>query len=282
MKIVSYPLLRDCNAQNTSKQAAFAAGKSGRSEIRLWASTHRSCHDIFSFMGNAPDWGLCPRACDRLFWGCASALIEESRVLSPGANFGVESRIPDIDGSVMGILRAALITRAAQDALGYSITESFSVDDLGGRRDNVVVVDWMSILRSATEDKESLAYRMLRADDDEMHEIVESWLPRLPELPSLGDAPAVRQGEWVPRSDAKELASESNESNPGAEEGTGVQQERGRASIPVIGGEIEGEVSGGGILESVVADMRSAGNKEPQYTWDSPPPGGKNTWYGGG
>lgn len=83
----------------------------------------------------------------------AHEIVAEARVESARAPLGFESHLGPIDGSPEGLLRAAFLTRAAQEALGYVLGRS-----------NQPKVDWLAVVERATAQRESLAYRLLHAN----------------------------------------------------------------------------------------------------------------------
>lgn len=84
----------------------------------------------------------------------SAVLIEAQRVASDLAPLGYESHVLPMDGSPAGLLRAALLTRAAQEALGYRLNAP-----------QIQPVDWVALVNRARHDRDCLPARLLAADE---------------------------------------------------------------------------------------------------------------------
>ncbi len=92
----------------------------------------------------------------------ALALVQERRTQSEDAPLGYISHLAAVDGTAQGLLRAAVVTRAAQEALGYSLMSA-----------QPQRVNWLSVVAQATSQQDSLSYRLLHCQsDDELIDLV--------------------------------------------------------------------------------------------------------------
>lgn len=88
-----------------------------------------------------------------------------------GAALELETHVPPVDGSAQGIWRAAIFTRAAQEALGYTL-DVLPSDDPARRQ----LVNWSEIADRAMRDPQSIAYRLLRAaSNQDLEDATRGW-----------------------------------------------------------------------------------------------------------
>lgn len=91
----------------------------------------------------------------RAFGESSLEWMRDRLMISKRSPLGYESHWAAIDGSAHGLLRAAILTRAAQEALGYTL-----FPEAGGDEQRV---NWQAIVASATGDERSLPHRLLQS-----------------------------------------------------------------------------------------------------------------------